>query len=227
MSDNWLTEWSEKKISIAQNLNDGKCGGSYAEAVIILCSVLSGIAADLWPGKFKDRVRFVELLISYAEKSLDVKKISIPLLIGELRDSGYKEESEILFKEFMPSCKTLVITGDDVDKSIKDIISICPSLPIKLVKENCYAHILYKEVRSGYVHEYMPGERSDSWGMGSVRSKDKISYSNRGDKPDRLIYYSVNWLVMLVRSVVKTIEDSSASPDDGSFDDWWLKNNET
>jgi len=62
MSENWLNEWSEQKILLAEKLNSGECGGSYAEAVIILCGVLSGIAADTWPGIRKDRKRFVELL---------------------------------------------------------------------------------------------------------------------------------------------------------------------
>ena len=71
MSNSWLKEWSDSKVDLALRLNSGECGGTYAEAVIILCSVLSGIAADVWPGRNKDRKRFVELLVKYSSDSLN------------------------------------------------------------------------------------------------------------------------------------------------------------
>ena len=222
MSENWLTGWTEQKIEIAQKLSKGESGGTYAEAAIILCSVLSAIAADIWPGKSKDKKRFVELLIKYSDESLGAKVISIPLLIGSLRDSEYKEESEILSDLFMPECDSRVITGPDVDKDESEIASICPSIPIKLLRQNCYAHILYTEVRSSYVHQYLPGKRSDSWAMAPQRRRVEISYVNRLDRVDRQIYYNINWLVSAIRSIVATTGDDIESLVKPEFKNWWL-----
>jgi len=60
------TKLTEKKNGILCNLEAGQCGGSYGEAVIILCAALSAVAADVWPGKGIDRVRFVQLLKDFA-----------------------------------------------------------------------------------------------------------------------------------------------------------------
>jgi len=222
MSETWLNEWSEQKILLAEKLNSGECGGTYAEAVIILCSVLSGIAADTWPGKHKDRKRFVELLTRYSDESLEADKVSIPLLIGALREQELMSEADALFREFMPNGKCKIITGGDVDKKESDVVSVCPNLPKKLIRENSYAHILYKEIRSGYTHEYMPGSRSDSWAMGSERKNSFISYVNRADKPNRLIYFNVSWLVELVRSIVRSAPVITDISEAKKFKNWWL-----
>ena len=58
----WRTDWVTEKKRIALCLANGECGGSYGEAVLILCAVLSALAADIWPGKGIDQMRFVELL---------------------------------------------------------------------------------------------------------------------------------------------------------------------
>lgn len=224
MTDNWLSEWSNSKIELALKLNKGECGGSYAEAVIILCGVLSAISADIWPGRYKDKNRFVELLVQYSDVSLNVKNISIPLLIGGLIKRNMIKESEKLITEIMPRSDSRVITGKDVDKSEKELLSICPDLDRKLIKQNCYANILYEEIRSGYVHEYMPGGRSDSWAMGSIRNNNQVSYVNRADKPHRLIYFNVNWLCELVKSVVGNIDNKNEAPVFADYSEWWLTN---
>jgi hypothetical protein len=53
-------DWVRVRISLAKRLNPGGCGGSYGDAMLVLSALLSGRAADLWPGKGKDRRRFVE-----------------------------------------------------------------------------------------------------------------------------------------------------------------------
>ncbi len=52
--------WVQGRIALAERLNEGECGGSYGDAMLVLSALLSGRAADLWPGKGKDRRRFVE-----------------------------------------------------------------------------------------------------------------------------------------------------------------------
>src|SRR5512138_640924 len=75
-----IVDFVERKIVVAQALDRGECGGSYAEACIIMASVISGIASDLWPGKGLDRKRFVELWARYADPALSPNLISVPLL---------------------------------------------------------------------------------------------------------------------------------------------------
>jgi len=222
MSNSWLKEWTDSKIELALRLDAGECGGSYAEAVIVLCCVLSGIATDVWPGRHQDRKRFVELLVKYAGQELHSEQVSVPLLVGTLRSSGDVRIADSIRRELMPLSDTRVITGDDVDKSIDELAARYPTLSTSVLKKNSYACVLYEEVRSGFVHEYRPGERSDSWAMGSARQNGSISYINRADKPDRLIYFNVSWLANLVREIVNALTITDPMPVYGTYNSWWL-----
>lgn len=224
MSNSWLKEWSETKIDLALRLNSGECGGSYAEAVIVLCSVLSGIAADVWPGRNKDRKRFVELLVKYTGASHYSQKVSVPLLIDAMRNQGERQLAKNLKRDLLPIGESRVITGDDVDKTIDELKDAYPTIEVATLKKHSYACLLYEEVRSGYVHEYKPGKRSDSWAMGSIRQNSPVSYINRLDKPDRLIYFNVMWLAALVREVVDTLSMSGPLPTFSTYSSWWLEN---
>jgi polyisoprenoid-binding protein YceI len=44
-------------------LDRGKCGGTYADAVILLSSAVSAVAADLWPGPRLNRRRWIRWLV--------------------------------------------------------------------------------------------------------------------------------------------------------------------
>lgn len=94
-----------------------------------------------------------------------------------------------------------------------------------LIRQFSYAALLYVETRSGYVHEYMAGSRSDSWGMGSTHAMGCVSYTNRlnpsSGRIDRLIYFSVGWLADVVLSVAKNIRPVTP---DSEFSDWWMPN---
>jgi len=224
MSNSWLKEWADTKVDLALRLNNGECGGSYAESVIILCSVLSGIAADIWPGRMQDRKRFVELLIKYTGVALNCQKVSVPLLVGAVRNSGDIQLADRVKRNYLPVSDTRVITGDDVDKTIDELKAAYPSIDTMILKKNSYACVLYEEVRSGYVHEYRPGERSDSWSMGASRQDSPISYINRIDKPDRLIYFNVLWLADIVGEIVDTLSISDHLPVFTTYNSWWVDN---
>ncbi len=226
MSNSWLKEWCDSKTELALRLNSGDCGGSYAEAIIILCSVLSGISADIWPGKFQDKKRFVELLIKYAGSSLNCERVSIPLLVGAVRSGGDIKLAKIIKEDLMPLSDSRVITGDDVDKSINELKSDYPTIDIKTLKKNCYAYILYEEIRSGYVHEYRPGERADSFEMSGVSQNSSltyVTYINRLDKTDRLIYFNVTWLTKLIEEIVGNLLKASSLPVYENYNSWWLE----
>lgn len=223
MSEDWRQKWVAAKVALATRLGSGDCGGGYAEAVIILCSVLSAVAAERWPGRNKDKKRFVELLYQYADAALSVTRVSVPLLVRYLGEKSRVTEHNTLQSALMPRSDTLVLTGDNVDKSENEVLGICPSLELSLVRRFSYATLLYEETRSSYAHQYMPGPRSDSWVMGSARAHGRVSYTNRmsmkENRVDRLIYFSVPWLADLVLSVERNLRP--LMPDDQFFQ-WWL-----
>lgn len=66
----------QERIELAKRLNEGECGGYYGDAMLILSAVLSGLAADLWPGKGKDRRRFAEAWATLSSPELNAGAIS-------------------------------------------------------------------------------------------------------------------------------------------------------
>ena len=223
MSNSWLSEWSNSKIELASRLNSGECGGTYAEAVIVLCSVLSGIAADIWPGRNIDRKRFVELLVKYSDAKHCCQKASIPLLVGAVRDSGDSQLATQVRNELLPFSETRVIAGEEVDKAIDELQISYPAIDVLMLKRNSYACLLYEEIRSGFVHEYRPGERSDSFVMGSLHHDSPIRYINRADKPDRLIYFNVSWLASIITDVVDNLSKNDPLPKFNNYTSWWIE----
>jgi len=162
--ETWRTEWFHKKNELALSLAAGQCGGSYGEAAIILCTALTALAAEVWPGERIDRFRFVQLLKEFAPSHLNTTWISIPLLVGYLRTNGRNAESEVIRRTFLKDPQIVIITGEDVDKPETEILAVCPKLSLKELREHGYANLLYKEVRSGYAHEYRPGTREQILG---------------------------------------------------------------
>src|SRR5438874_11300841 len=76
------------KLDMAGRLGSGECGGEYSDACVLISALLSGIAADLFPGTGMDRRRFVETWVRYARPDLGASNISVPLLARRLRRKG-------------------------------------------------------------------------------------------------------------------------------------------
>src|SRR5690349_20693369 len=72
-------------MAVAIALDRRECGGSYAEACMIVAAVISGLAADLWPGDRIDRKRFAELWARYGSGTATALHVSVPLLTQWLR----------------------------------------------------------------------------------------------------------------------------------------------
>lgn len=213
-------EWASKKIHIALRLYGGECGGSYGESVMILCAVLSALAAEVWPGRRQDKSRFVELLKDFVPVEFNVTRISIPLLVAHLRNKGLNRESETIRKAFLDYPQGDVLIGDDIDKSETDILALCNTLDIKDLRNNSYASLLYGKIRSGYVHEYGTGELSDSWPM--TREETSISYVNWACEPDKHIHFHVPWMSKLVLSVAEAVDAVGERLPRPKPKDWWL-----
>jgi hypothetical protein len=193
-------DWVAKKKDIALCLAAGECGATYAEGVIILSAVISAMAAEAWPGSGIDKRRFVEIVKDYCDATLNPTRISVPLLIGHLRDNHQTTEVDVLRTNFMDYSDDRVLTGNDVDRTEAVILSVCPSLRHKEIRRFAYASVFYEEVRSSYVHEYRSGKKADSMTFASPGG-DEISYGNWMNDPDRHIYFPINWIARVAESV--------------------------
>jgi hypothetical protein len=121
----------DARLAVAEALGNGAVGGDYSDACTLIAALISGIAADLWPGEGKDRKRFVELWTRHAFSAIDPKMISVPLLRRWLRDNGHIVESENLAKArpkvFGGGYDSRVITGAESDMTEAEVEGLCPS----------------------------------------------------------------------------------------------------
>jgi hypothetical protein len=207
-------EWASRKRDIALNLASGECNGSYEEAVIILCTALGGLAAQVWPGEGKDRVRFVEVLAQFAPVEYGVTRVSLPILLDVLRDTNLAAEYGSLVPSHVDFGGSRVLTGDQVDKDEADILSICATVPVKLIRECSYAALLYKEIRCSWVHEYRSGYRAEKWPM-SRTTDSLVGYSNRLDDDGhshRRIHFHIERIGTLVLQIAEALDAVGTLP---------------
>ncbi len=169
------------KIDVSLALYSGGCGAGYSEAAIILASLFSGIAADIWPGENRDRNRFVELWSSYADPALGSNKISIAFVVQHLREKGDFIKAEQLEasrpKMFGTGYPTKVLIGDETDMPENEVLKVCSKLDTKTIRSFSYGALFYKHVRCGLVHEFHLTEFADERSM--TRRSHSVSYSNQ------------------------------------------------
>ena len=214
-------EWADRKASIADRLTRGEAGGSYSEAIIILCSTISAMAAEVWPGERIDRRRFVQLLIEFADQPSYLGTISTPLLVGHLRADGRTAEAERIRKAHLDFGRSRVVHGADVDRAEDELISLCPSLSRGYLRKVSYATILYERIRSPFVHEYRPGEKTSSWPMTDDEDA-RVSYVNWVDDPDRHIFMHAKWLASLVKDLGARTDAAAQSFPRPLPSAWWI-----
>lgn len=232
--DPWRTEFALRKQRLALRLVTKEYGGSYGDEVMMLCAVITALAAEVWPGKGKDRHRFVEVLKDFA-RELKTTHISIPLLSGYLRlQKGREVEKGQLEGIFTNDSLVLTRDGDVVDRSEEEIIAICPKLTCKEIRACSYANLLYTEIRSGYAHEYRPGNRAVSSLISSVQPA-VVSYENWSNDPkskdyseeqtDWRIYFNADWIGDVAVAVAKAMDaagEFKRPVSDQPVAGWWL-----
>lgn len=219
--------WVQGRITLAKRLDWGECGGSYGDAMLILSALLSGQAADIWPGKNKDRRRFVEIWATLSNKALTPNLISVPLLIGYLEKNGKPDlvkKVKDTNSHALALDETMVVTGKQVDLPEEDLMKLDPRLTAKCLRRFSYGSVFYEHVRSGYTHEYHTTDSASS--RPQAREPAPISYVNvlrRSDyKTHRRIHFDVGWVAEVVESistsaVVSGLKQSLADPTK-----WWI-----
>ena len=203
--DMWRTDWVRQRANVAAELARGHCGGSYGDAALILCSCISALAAEVWPGESIDRKRFVELLIQYTPAQLAATRVSVPLLVSDLRSLHMPEATQIE-SDFLAQFNVgQVLTGDEVDRSEDEIRAACNAgLSYRYLRGLSYASLLYREVRCGYTHEGRPGPTAQSWAM-TGHPTACISYVNTIGH-SRSIHFHIDWIANLALTAAEAVD---------------------
>ena len=228
-SKSWRSNWVSKKCEIASALARGEAGGSYSEAAILICTVLSALSAEVWPGRGIDRTRFIELLVRFGSSPRVTMTVSVPLLVRHLNTSSsieLKDCAALLVNKFLPFGPSRVVTGSDVDKMESELVSICPVLTPKTTRRFSYASLLYEQIRSSYAHEYQAGEEADSWPM-TMCEGQSVSYVNRlhavgTPESERLIHFHIEWLMKLAVDLASSIDATCATVPEQIPSGWWI-----
>jgi hypothetical protein len=220
-------QFVERKLRVAEALDKRECGGSYVEACIITGALLSGIAADLWPGDGIDRVRFAELWARFGWDIPSACHISVPLLSEYLRQKGREEEADTIEKArpemFGPGYSTVVPLGSDVDMTDQALSRLCPTLATAELRKFSYPAVFYREIRSGLFHEYTMGKAATDWRMTEKRAE--VSYVNMAwpdGRETRLIHFDMPWLTKLVLAIARRAEPSVDAAPLKDPPIWWL-----
>lgn len=212
-----------RPLEVAQRLASGECGGSYVEACILISSVISGAASLTWPGDRKDRKRFVEIWVRYADPALNANRISVPLLRQWLLEQKRTSEAhrlEALRRQmFGLGYDARVVTGDDVDADESLIRSTLPNLSVPEVRAQSYPSIYYRHVRSALTHEYEFTDKSTPYTM-TMRPAG-VSYANHSSQ--RRIHFEVPWLVAVASSIAARVETLLAGGRPTEPSVWWIQ----
>lgn len=219
----------EQKIKTAQAIAAGCCDGTYAEGSLILCSLISAMSAIAWPGDHIDKKRFVEIITRFPpfELEINAKKVSGPLLV---------QDRQLCNASLGISKKAFHLTeANDLDET--EVQRRCPGLSLSEIRQYSYAHLLYREIRCSYVHQYRTGKKAtprDSIRQISKINKSGISYvnENRNNAMHRVIYFPLKWIAGVAEGVARglDVELSKQGQAKMPFDDlclkvpkaWWL-----
>lgn len=171
-------EWIQKRCENARSLVSSD-RNNICDAAAILSALLSALAEDFLPrtvNNASDSARFIQLLvddrilgvespfrhISLVSLSRDKR---LPQIIRDAIDSNYSSLLNLLRSapdQIKPS--VLANTVDQVDEVLLHALlkSFSPEPDIniaRILREHSYAHMVYKDLRCAYLHEYRSGDR--------------------------------------------------------------------
>jgi hypothetical protein len=220
------TEWLLGRVTLAQELSDQRLGGTYPDGILVLSSVVSGIAAHLWPGDRIDRARFVELWVRYSEPALHPNHVSVLLLAQELANRGDVAGSTAV-RALSPAIDVpagwmdqRTFSGSEIDLPEKEILCRVPSLPRQLVRDHTYGNIFYRCFRSGYVHRYSDDPVVDQNPMSQVTGD--VIYTSFAEAPFRRVYFRPAWLASIARSIIASAETTFQNRPLPMPSKWWV-----
>jgi hypothetical protein len=207
----------EQKIKTAKTIADGCCEGTYAEGSLILCSIISAMAAIAWPGNHIDKRRFVEIIIRYPLE-IDPKKVSKPLLAQDSKVSNLT----------LGISNIAYYLTEDIDLNETEVLHLCPNLTRSEIRKYSYAHLLYEQIRCSYAHEYRIGHKAkdhDSLRPMARINDSAISYvnENRGTTLYRGIHFPIKWIASVAQGVARGLDNEPSNKGKMPFEDLWLE----
>ncbi|QIN84507.1 hypothetical protein GBA63_19050 [Rubrobacter tropicus] len=222
-------EWVNGRVELAKRLDADECGGTYADAILVLSAVLSGFASDASPGKGRDMVRFVEAWFTLSDPALNAGRVSVPLLLDALREEG---ETAIIEKVrasrpgiFAPGNDSRVLVGDEIDQAEAELVALDPDLATKGLRRLSYGRVFYEHVRSAYTHEYHLSEPASEFAQTSWPAR--VSYVNFIRPPDRrvrrLIHFDVAWVGDILESVATSLVTAGPIEPLSEPKTWWVR----
>jgi hypothetical protein len=84
----------------------------------------------------------------------------------------------------------MVVTGEDVDKTEDELVSLVPELGDWQLRRFSYGDVFYRNVRSGYTHLYRPKEYAREYPMADETKS--VRYVNVNHLPYRPIYFPIS-----------------------------------
>lgn len=196
--------------------------------MLILSALLSSFASEIWPGERKDARRFVEAWSTLSAPRLNADRISVPLLLEELRE---KEEWSLVEKVrasrpevFAPGNDTMVVSGDQIDQAEADLVSLDPALGARGLRRLSYGRVFYKHVRSAYTHEYRLGEAASAYPQ--LTEPSPVSYVNFITRSDprtrRRTHFDIAWVGEIASSVAATLVANGPAKPRPDPETWWV-----
>ena len=244
-------EWVVRRCNVAKELL-GRRNEGVADAAVILSALISALAADSFPKEKKvgDAQRFVQLLVDPRilpdSPFMRISLVSLSNDAGSLSKSECVDVKDVL-REYLKKLPVPengnsswidagsvdTLCASSVDNILRPVIKP-EQRRIKLIRRNSYAHLLYKDLRCSYLHEYRSGERvalaprlaTEGSGspMASYRTEGGMRHAwlffNAGQIIDQWIPQIAEKLASYIKSQDKT--DQSALMDIPSPDSYWL-----
>ncbi len=228
-------EWFERRLKVA---SDVVAHGEAFEvdAEILLCCAISALAARAWP-EHQDRARFTELLVRFAPPNADMKRVCVPKLLGELRAKGDIESTRVLRAKCYPDNPSQIVTGHGLDQDEMEITRELPKVDRTLLRKCSYAHIIYKDLRCGLIHEYtLPHKDIDGYTLPheviDISIPDNATapiYVNLRDRmtgsTERLLHFPYTWLSTALAEAAENVFgfwDKSQSEQMAPPAHWWI-----
>lgn len=202
-----MKEYLNNRLRLVEFLWEKAPMKSYGDAVLILTAVLSACATWRWPGKGKDRERFIRLLTEYSLPDHHADWVCIPALINE----GILKESETPYH----NNEIRIFTDEEIDLSPSDAKVKYPSLMEGQLRKYNYASLIYEYLRCGYAHEYVPHETITH--VPATRRVARISYIGRlgtdFDEITKMMCFHLDYLFNLAEHHVSVLPWEK--PDEG------------
>ena len=218
-----MNKFINQKINLAQKLYDSSDFATYADATLIICTALSAIAAEMWPGENIDRKRFTELIVRYADKNLKNDWVSVPLLHQCLKEKNTSPFTTNEYSHLLEN--SLILTENDIDSCEVELLKQFPQLDKKIVREYSYSHLIYKELRCAYSHEYAVGKKAHSLPM---TSRDAcVSYVNRLNPKTNITYkmicFHFNYLLDIINHINTKLQPLENYFNQNPPKQWWIE----